>query len=138
MRLRENTEISISLTELECGSYEVRNNDYVIGYVVKPFVVDLQGRESHIAQFEKLVWEKYSHFYNKFYRAYWFLDNNASDTVMEVVMIPRHADSMGNWQCEEQEVEIYARGKRSFDKMHPQFITYNCSKRRLKVLGDGD
>ena len=43
-----NNQITISLTE--CGSYEVKNNQAIIGYAVKPFIVEV-NRTKEITEF---------------------------------------------------------------------------------------
>lgn len=132
-------DISITLSKMQCGSYEVKNNESIIGYVVKPFVVEVE-KVLLITQFENLIVNDYAGYYNRFYRTYWFIKNSASDTLLEVVMLsPKQISSIPNWQCEEQDVDTYKRNRKNlFNAEHPQFITYNCSKGRFKILGDPD
>lgn len=132
--------ILITLTKTQCSSYEVKNSGELIGYVVKPFVVDVEKKDALITQFENLLKTNYSSYYNKFYRTYWFIKNSASDTLIEVVMLShKQISSIPNWQCEEQDVDTYKRNRKGlFDAAHPQFISYNCSKGRFKILGDPD
>lgn len=133
-------EISISLSKIECGSYEVKNSGKLIGYVVKPFYVEAEKKEDHIIQTENLIKANYSNYYDRFYRAYWFIKNSKGDTTLDIVMLStKQVGAIPNWQCEEQDVDTYKRNRRNlFDVKHPQFITYNCSKGRFKVLGDPD
>jgi len=132
--------LAITLTKSECGSYAVKNNGELIGYVVKPFYVEAENKEVYITQFENLIKSNYSNYYDNFYRTYWFIKNSASDTLIDVVMSsPKQVNSIPNWQCEEQDVDTYKRNRKNFfDAQHPQFITYNCSKGRFKILGDPD
>lgn len=132
--------LTITLAKMECGSYEVKNSGELIGYVVKPFVIETDRKEYYITQFENLIKANYSNYYNKFYRTYWFVKNSAADTTLQVVMLsPKQVELIPNWQCEEQDVDTYKRNRKNlFDAEHPQFIIYNCSKGRFKILGDPD
>lgn len=134
--------LTITLTKTECGSYEVKKNGELTGYVVKPFYVGVEKKENYIIQFEKLIKANYSNYYDRFYRTYWFSKNSVSDTLILVEMLsPKQLSSIPNWQCEEQEVDIYNRlykNKNKNNNNHPRSFTYNCSKGRFKVLGDPD
>lgn len=130
-------DISISLTKIQCGSYEVKNNKEVIGYMVKPFYIEVEKKDKYISQFENLIKATYSNHYNKFYRIYWFIKNSAGDTTLAVTFLkPKLAYSIPNWQCEEQDVDTYFHSKKY--PRSGKSITYNCSKGRFKVLGDPD
>src|SRR6187200_328859 len=74
--------LTITLTKTECGSYEVKNNEGLIGYVVKPFYVEVEKKEDYILQFEKLIKANYSDYYDRFYRTYWFSKDRGSDTLI--------------------------------------------------------
>jgi len=129
-------DISISLPKMQCGSYEVRNSETVIGYVVKPFIVEL-NRSAEITQFEKLLRASYANRYDNFFRVYLFTKNNSADTILNVIFLnPKLAFSIPNWKCEEQDVDTYFRSKKY--PRSSNSITYNCSKARFKILGDPD
>lgn len=132
--------LAITLAKMQCGSYEVKNNGEVIGYVVKPFYVEVEKKENYITQFENLIKASYSNHYDQFYRTYWFVKNSVSDTLILVQMLsPKQVDLVPNWQCEEQEVDIYNQlNKNKKNSKYPRSFTYNCSKGRFKVLGDPD
>jgi len=133
-------EISITISKTACGSYQVKNDTTVIGYVVKPFYLNVDDKEREISNFEKLLRVRYGKEYNKYGRAYWFVNDNAKDTLLQVVMLSsEQMASISNWQCEEKDVDTYKlSSKHKFTAKHPQFITYNCSKRRFKIDGDPD
>lgn len=130
----------ISIMKTECGSYEVKDNGKLLGYVVKPFYVAVEEKENHIIQFEKLIKSEYSDFYRRFYRTYWFSKNSASDTLILVAMLStKQLHLIPNWHCEEQEADTYnLLYKNKNNDKHPRFFTYNCTKKRFKVLGDPD
>lgn len=130
-------DISISLTKMQCGSYEVKNYESAIGYAVKPFIIEIANRDTEITKFENLVKSSYNNRYRNFLRIYLFTKNSTGDTILNVIMLkPKLAYSIPNWQCEEQDVDTYFRSKK-----YPhsgKVITYNCSKGRFKILGDPD
>ncbi|HRP45415.1 MAG TPA: hypothetical protein PLU27_11660 [Ginsengibacter sp.] len=133
-------EMSISLTTTECGSYGVRNHGDLIGYVVKPFYVEVEDKEKYIIRFENLIKANHSNYYDRFYRTYWFSRNSVSDTLILVEMLSsKDVNLISNWQCEVQEVEVYNQlyGYKNSSKPPRSFI-YNCSKNRFKILGDPD
>ena len=133
-------DLNITLGKTECGSYEVKNNRELIGYVVKPFYVEVEKKENYIIQFEKLLKANYSDYYDRFYRTYWFSKNSGSDTLILVEMLStKQLSSIPNWQCEEQEVDTYNQlHKNKNNNKHPPFFIYNCTKGRFKILGDPD
>jgi hypothetical protein len=101
-------DISISLSQIDCGSYEVKNHAGTIGYVVKPFIVVIENRESEIARFENLVSSSYKHHYDDFFRIYVFTKDRIGDTILNVSFLkPKLAHSIPNWQCEQQDVLIF-------------------------------
>ena len=112
----------------------------LIGYVVKPFYIEVEKKENHIVQFEKLIKANYSDYYDRFYRTYWFSKNSSSDTLILVAMLStKQLSSIPNWQCEEQEADTYnLLYKNKSNNKHPRFFTYNCTKGRFKILGDPD
>lgn len=127
--------ISISLIKTQCGSYEVKNNESTIGYVVKPFIVET-NRVNEITNFEKLVNRSYNNSYRNDYRIYLFTKNSIGDTVLNVIMIrPKKAGTIPNWRCVEQDVDTYWRKRHA---KNPKMINYNCSKGRFKIFGDPD
>jgi hypothetical protein len=132
--------LAITLTKTECGSYEVKNNETLVGYVVKPFYVEVEKKEKPIIEFEKLIKASYSDYYDKFYRTYWFSKNSVSDTLILIAMLSaKQLSSIPNWQCEEQEADTYNQlYKNSNNNKHPRFFTYNYTKGRFKILGDPD
>lgn len=128
-------DISISLTKIQCGSYEVKNNESVIGYAVKPFIIEVD-RMKEITRFENLSKSNYKNRYEKFYRIYLFTKNSIGDTALNVIMIkPKHASLIPDWQCEEQELDTYWRKRHATS---PLILNYNCTKGRFKILGDPD
>lgn len=42
-RIIETKSLDITLTKTECGSYEVKNYESLIGYTVKPFVIEMES-----------------------------------------------------------------------------------------------
>jgi hypothetical protein len=132
--------LAITLTKTECGSYEVKNNEVLIGYVVKPFYVEVDKKEDYILQFEKLIKTNYSDYYDRFYRTYWFSKDRGSDTLIIVEMLSaKQLSSVPNWQCEQQDVDIYNQlHKNRKSSKYPTYFIYNCTKARFKVLGDPD
>lgn len=133
-------DISIVLTKMQCGSYEVKNNASSIGYAVKPFVIEVEKQGDEIIKFENLIKKKYTNYYNSFYRIYTFTKDRSNDTILVVIMLStKQVSSIPNWQCEEQDVDTYTRNRRNlFNMEHPQFISYNCTKDRFKSLGDSE
>jgi len=131
---------TITLMKTECGSYEVKNNEELIGYVVKPFYVEVEKKADYILQFEKLIKANYSDYYDRFYRTYWFSKDRGSDTLIIVEMLSaKQLSSVPNWQCEQQEVDIYNQLRKNRKKDKPPLsLDYNCTKARFKVLGDPD
>jgi len=133
-------DLTLILTMTECGSYEVKDNEELIGYVVKPFYVEVEKKENHIIRFEKLIKANHTDYYDRFYRTYWFSKNSSSDTLILVAMLSaKQLSSIPNWRCEEQEANTYNQlYKNISNNKHPLFFTYNCTKRRFKILGDPD
>lgn len=126
--------ISISLTKMQCGSYEVKNNESTIGYAVKPFIIEVD-RSNEITKFENLIKNNYTNRYNNLFRIYLFTKNRIGDTILNVIMIkPKQASLIPGWQCEEQDVDTYW----SNHTKNPQIIPYNCTKERFKIWGDPD
>ena len=119
-------DLTLTLTKKECGSYEVKDNEELIGYVVKPFYIEVEKKENHIVQFEKLIKANSK--------------NSSSDTLILVAMLStKQLSSIPNWQCEEQEADTYnLLYKNKSNNKHPRFFTYNCTKGRFKILGDPD
>lgn len=130
--------LNIALTKTECNSYEVKNNGEMIGYVVKPFYVEVENKEYNIIQFEKLIKANYSNYYERFKRTYWFSKNSGSDTLILVEMLSaKQLSAITNWQCEEQEVDTYNQiHKHKNINKYPLFFIYNCTKGRFKIFED--
>lgn len=128
--------ISISLTKMQCGSYEVKNNENTIGYAVKPFIIEV-NKSTEITRAENLIKFNSLNHYDNFFRIYVFTKNSAGDTILDVTFLkPKLAYSIPNWQCEEQDVDTYFRSK---EYPHSgKSLTYNCSKKRFKILDDPD
>lgn len=134
------TNLAITLTKTECGSYEVKNNEALIGYIVKPFYVEVDKKQNYIIQFETLVRANYSDYYDRFYRTYWFSKNGVSDTLIIVEMLSaKQLSSIPNGRCEQQDVDVYnqLRKNRKSGKYYT-YLIYNCTKERFKILGDPD
>jgi hypothetical protein len=133
-------DFNFTLVKTECGSYEVKNNGEMIGYVVKPFYVEVGKKGDYINQFEKLIKANYPNYYDRFYRTYWFSKDRGADTLIMVEMLSaKQLSSVPNWQCEEQEVDTYNRlHKNQRNKKYPPSFIYNCTKGRFKILGDPD
>ncbi|HZJ20828.1 MAG TPA: hypothetical protein VFD35_10820 [Pricia sp.] len=72
-------QITVNLSQ--CGSYEVKSNETTIGYIVKPFVVQVE-RTKEITEFERKLRIKYKNKFNKDYRTYAFTTNRAGDTIL--------------------------------------------------------
>jgi hypothetical protein len=139
-KMTNTKDLTIILTKTECGGYEVMNKEQLVGYVVKPFYVEVEKKEKYIVQFENLIKANYANHYDKFYRTYWFVKNSVSDTLISVqILSPKQVHSIPNWKCEEQEVDIYNQLNRNKnDAKYPRAFAYNCSKGRFKNLGDPD
>ena len=120
----------ITVVSTQCGSYEVKNNETTIGYVVKPFVVEVD-RAKEITEFERKLRMKYKNKFNKDYRTYAFTTDRAGDTIlMTLFLSSKQAENIPNWKCELQEVDNYPKSS--------EWVYYNCSKNRFKVPGDPD
>jgi len=120
--------IRVNLTE--CGSYEVKNNQISIGYLVKPFFVKVD-EVSEITDFEKKLKNKYRKKLKNKIRIFFFTKNRDGDTIlMTHFLSSKYLQKIPDWKCELQEVGTYPRRTISID--------YNCSKNRFKVLGDLD
>ena len=128
-------DLNTLISKIECGSYDVKNYEKLIGYIVKPFVIEIENKESYIYQFELYLKNTYSNYYNKFYRVYWFSYNNKSEILLQVVMLSnKQILQIPNWQCEDQDVDIYTRNRKYlFDSEHPQFIVYNFANGHLQM-----
>lgn len=114
----------------ECGSYEVRSDGTTIGYIVKPFVVEIE-RAKKITEFERKLKIKYKAKFNKDYRSYTFTTDRVGDIIlMTAFLSPKEVENIPNWKCELQEVHIYPKST--------EWIYYNCSKKRFKVPGATD
>lgn len=120
--------ITISLTE--CGSYEVKSNQIIIGYAVKPFVIEVD-RIKEITEFEQKLKLKYKNKFNKNYRIYAFTTDRDGDVIlMTLFLSSKQVENNPNWKCELQEVDTYPKKSK--------WVDYNCSKNHFKVLGDLD
>ncbi|KAA2216565.1 hypothetical protein [Maribacter flavus] len=120
----------ITVETTQCGSYEVKSNQTTIGYVVKPFVIEVD-KVSEIKEFERKLILKYKNKFNRDYRSYVFTTDIAGDTILiSKFLPPRQIENNLSWKCQLQEVGTYP--KRS------QNVFYNCSKNRFKVPGDPD
>ena len=120
----------ITIDSIQCGSYEVKSNETTIGYVVKPFVVEV-NRTEEITEFERKLKTKYKNKFNKDYRSYTFTTDRAGDTIlMTLFLSPKQAENIPDWKCELQEVDTYPKNS--------EWVYYNCSKNRFKVPSDPD
>ena len=136
-KIGNNNDIVISLTNIDCGSYAVSNNGVLIGYVVKPFWIDVQNKEIHIARFENLLKTKYFSFYDKLLRVYSFSKNGSGDTTLLVDMLSiRQTKLIPDWQCKTQTVEVL--NSIYIKRKYPSTFWYNCSKSRFRMPGDLD
>src|SRR5690349_1307675 len=99
-------DISITLSKIQCGSYEVKNNESTIGYAVKPFIIEVEKKDDEITKFEKLLNATYNNYYNNFFRVYSFTKDRGNDTILVVIMLSaKQIKSIPNWKCEEQDVD---------------------------------
>jgi len=122
-------DITINLTE--CGSYKVKNNQKIIGYAVKPFIIDKVNRIKEITDFEQKLKTKYKNKFKNKYRIYEFTLDRPGDTIlMTLFLSPKKVENNPDWKCMFQDVDIYP--KKS------QAVYYNCSKNRFKIPGDPD
>ena len=130
----------IGISKTDCGSYEVANDEKIIGYIVKPYLLEINAKENYISDFENLLQRKYRSFYKNYFRTFWFIPNSVADTILVAVMLsPNEIKNIPKWQCEEQDIDTYKRNHENlFNDKHPQFIAYNCSKGRFKILSDPD
>lgn len=120
----------ITVDSTQCGSYEVKSNETIIGYVVKPFVVEV-NRTEEITKFERKLKMEYENKFNKDYRTYAFTTDRAGDTIlMTLFLSSKQAENIPNWKCELQEVDNYPKSS--------EWVYYNCSKNRFKVPSDPD
>jgi len=126
-----NNEIDITLNVTECGSYEVKNNNKTIGYVVKPFIINKVNRINEITDFEQKLKIKYKNKFKKKYRIYAFTLDRAGDTILLThFLYPKKLQNNPDWKCMLQAVNVYP--KKTF------VVFYNCSKNRFKIPGDPD
>jgi len=120
----------ITIDSTQCGSYEVKSNETTIGYVVKPFVVEVD-RLKEITEFERKLRVKYKNKFNRDYRTYAFTTDRAKDTILITLFLSsKQGENIPGWKCELQDVSTYP--KRS------EWVYYNCSKNRFKVPSDPD
>ncbi len=107
----------------ECGSYEVKNNQAIIGYAVKPFIVEVD-RVKEITEVEQKLKIKYKDKFKKYYRVYSFTTDRAGDTIlMTLFLTSKQTKNISDWKCELQEVNTYPKSL--------EWIYYNCSKNRF-------
>ncbi len=126
-----NSAIDITINFTECGSYKVKNNQKIIGYAVKPFIIDKVNRIKEITDFEQKLKIKYKNKFKNKYRIYEFTLDRPGDTIlMALFLSPKKVENHPDWMCMFQDVDIYP--KRS------QAVDYNCSKNRFKIPGDPD
>jgi len=137
-----NNERAISKTE--CGSYEVKQENKVLGYVVQPFYIKFpnmeQGIKKEISVFENLLSENYSMHYDNSLRVYYFTINRSNDTIMDVLMLTKkQASLINNWKCEFLDIDSYkTKHRHKSSKEYPDTFIFNCSKKRFKNADDPD
>lgn len=132
----------ITISETECGSYEIKNTNRLLGYATQPFYImfpnKMEDLKKEILPFEHLVSATYSGYYDNFYRVYHFTENRANDTILVVTMLTqKQSESIVNWKCRYQDVDTYKRLSKASIK-YPGTFYFNCTKKRLKVVGDPD
>jgi hypothetical protein len=127
--------LSIFLEKLDCGSYQAKSNEKILGYVVESGIIEIENANGFVYSFEKSLQEKYSNYYKDFYRVYIFLSNSATEPILQVVMLSSNqAGLIPDWQCKEKDFDVYKTGERYpflFDKKHPQFLVYDCLKKEF-------
>jgi hypothetical protein len=136
------TEISnhdITLEKTSCGSYEVKNNLKLIGFLVKPFYVQVDKKEKYISEFEDSLTKRFTGYYDKLFRVYWFGKNRVSDTIIFVYLLsPKQLALIPDAKCEEQEADLYNKLYKKKGTKHPFWFIYNCSKGRFRQSTDPD
>ena len=80
-------DLSISLDKMSCSSYEVKNFENPIGYLIEPFILEVKNTNSVIISFEKLLKSSFYNRYNSYLRIYLFTTNSTSDTILNVVCL---------------------------------------------------
>lgn len=137
-----NNEMNVSKTQ--CGSYEIKKGNTVLGYVVQPFYIKFpdmeQGIKNEVSVLETLLSEKYSTYYDNSLRVYYFTINRSKDTIIDVLMLTKkQADLISNWQCEFLDVDQYkTKHRHKSSKEYPDTFVFNCSKKRFKDVNDPD
>jgi len=116
----------ISVSTTQCGSYEVKSNEKIIGYIVKPFIVEVD-RAKEITKFERKLRIKYGNKFSKDYRIYHFTTNRYGDTTILVTgfLSSKELNKFPNWKCKLQGVDTYPK------KM--KFVVFNCSKNQFRA-----
>lgn len=138
--LNQNVALSqIEISKTECGSYQIKNNQKLIGYAVKPFILKV-NRKKEISEFEDLLKIKHKNNFKNDYRIYSFTKNWVGDTILNTYFFnERLIKDNPNWKCEEQDIDTYWPKKNTlFGEKHVKWLSYNCSRNRLKVAGDPD
>ena len=125
-----NTYDKIIFEETSCGSYKVTNNQQIIGYAVKPFIIEV-NRQQKITEFERKLRIKFKNKFNKDYRAYSFTTDRAGDTIlMTSFLSSKQIENIPKWKCELLEVDNYPKSSK--------WVVYNCSQSRFKAPSDPD
>ena len=125
---------NITLTLTPCGSYEVKQKDDVLGYVVNSFcITDSPYIKTNVSLFENVLMKDYSKHYDQIFRVYYFsTTHNNKDTIIVVRMLTKKQVSLidGNWKCENLDIDAYkTRYSYKSSKKYPPGFIFNCSKR---------
>ena len=134
--------ISTTISKTDCGSYEVKSANKVLGFVVQPFYTKFanmeQGLAKNTASFENLLSDNYSSYYDNSLRVYFFTINRGNDTIMDVLMLTKtQASLVKNWQCQFLNIDSYkTKHRHRTSKRHPAAFIFNCNKKRFKTADD--
>lgn len=130
----------LSADKNECGSYEVKSNERSVGYVVKPFVVDLNNKIVYIRLMEHALKTTCANHYDNYYRIYWFFKSRASDTAIRIAMLSYdQTKKLSDWKCGEPDIQgHHSKIARHFNSRFPQYFLYNCATGILKLLEEDD
>ncbi len=111
----------LSISKTKCGSYAVMNEKDTLGFIVKPFIIDMDTTTKFkIQEFELKVKKKYPHKINKRWRIYFFDIRNKDTVLMTLIISPKRLNKNPEWKCTFDEIQHYPK--------HSKWIDYNFSK----------
>jgi len=110
----------LSISKTKCGSYAVINEKDTLGFIAKPFIIDIDTTTKFkIQEFEIEVKKKYPHKFNKKWRIYFFDIRDKDTVLMTLIISPKRLNKNPEWKCTFDEVQNYPK--------HSKWIDYNLS-----------